>query len=66
MKKGLIKKKWKEDDVYLSLSGGLERGKVLAYENGTDLGEVSFSEADEIIRDFFRKASEEPAFPPTL
>ena len=69
MKKGFLRKKEKavEEPFNLSIVGGQERGKLGVLQEGDrEVRLVSFSEADEIVRDFFKKASEEPAFSPDL
>lgn len=66
VKEGLLRKRLVRGFVTLMIVGGGERGKVQVRDETTQkpkFAVVSFSEADEIISHFFRKASEEPAFP---
>ena len=66
VKKGLFRKKEVEERVLLTLVGGCETGEVEVSPFGdTDIPQdmVSFSKADDIIRDFFDRATREPALP---
>ena len=69
VKKGFVRKREVEEPVVLTLIGGNEKGKVQISPFGDinfPQGKVSFSEGDEVIRDFFDRAALEPAFPAGL